>query len=94
MRQLDSLYPMVVMATYQLDETSRALITRRGIAIREVLPLRPKDTHVLDEHDIRFEETWTKLRYVKVSWIRMDSHPVNGRAYRIFSLAEYDVRTS
>ncbi|KAG8906190.1 hypothetical protein FRB99_007406 [Tulasnella sp. 403] len=56
-------YPLVVMATPQLDATSRALITRRGMSIRDIDLLKPRPgTHHLADHDKRFEDTWTKLR--------------------------------
>lgn len=58
-----SKYPLVVMATPALPQEVRDVVTRRGIDIKEVDPLYPKD-HKLSDHDIRFAETWTKLRYV------------------------------
>ncbi|KAI9057126.1 glycosyltransferase family 8 protein [Trametes sanguinea] len=58
-----SKYPLVVMATPSLPQEVRDVITRRGITIRDIEPLKPREgLHHLSDHDIRFSETWTKLR--------------------------------
>ncbi|KAI0361791.1 glycosyltransferase family 8 protein [Trametes cingulata] len=58
-----SKYPLVVMATPALPQEVRDVVIRRGIDIRDVDPLYPRDgLHQLAAHDIRFAETWTKLR--------------------------------
>ncbi|KAG9051300.1 hypothetical protein FS837_009567 [Tulasnella sp. UAMH 9824] len=63
LRSVGTRYPLVVIATPQLSAAARATITRRGIPIRDVQPLRPRPgAHQLAEHDKRFEDTWTKLR--------------------------------
>ncbi|KAI0639251.1 glycosyltransferase family 8 protein [Trametes polyzona] len=58
-----SKYPLVVMATPALPQEVRDVVMRRGISIRDVDPLYPKDgKHQLAAHDVRFAETWTKVR--------------------------------
>ncbi|KAI8995485.1 glycosyltransferase family 8 protein [Trametes punicea] len=58
-----SKYPLVVMATPALPREVRDVVIRRGIAIRDIDPLNPKNGHhELAMHDSRFAETWTKLR--------------------------------
>ncbi|KAJ8494896.1 hypothetical protein ONZ51_g2020 [Trametes cubensis] len=56
-------YPLIVMTTPALPKEVRDIVERRGLEILEVEPLRPKEgQHALNPHDIRFAETWTKLR--------------------------------
>ncbi|KAI0651700.1 glycosyltransferase family 8 protein [Trametes meyenii] len=58
-----SKYPLVVMATPALPAEVRDVVMRRGIGIKDVDPLYPKEgEHELALHDARFAETWTKLR--------------------------------
>ncbi|KAH9857925.1 glycosyltransferase family 8 protein [Lenzites betulinus] len=58
-----SKYPLVVMATPDLPQDVRDIVARRGIDIVDVEPLYPKEgKEQLPAHDIRFWETWTKLR--------------------------------
>ncbi|KAI0824194.1 glycosyltransferase family 8 protein [Trametes gibbosa] len=58
-----SKYPLVVMATPALPQDVRDIVARRGIVIRDVEPLYPKEgKEQLSAHDIRFMETWTKIR--------------------------------
>ncbi|KAM0788763.1 hypothetical protein ACM66B_002854 [Microbotryomycetes sp. NB124-2] len=60
----ESAYPLVVFATPELDQNSRAVLESRGIVVRDIEYLEPvkelKTT--LDGHDHRFADTWTKLR--------------------------------
>ena len=57
-------FPLVVMATPSLAQEFRDILLRRGITIRDVDHLRPEEgTHKLEEHDNRFADTWTKLRF-------------------------------
>lgn len=58
-----SKYPLVVMVTPPVTQAVRAVLQRRGIIVTEVESLLPKsDSHTLAAHDIRFQDTWTKLR--------------------------------
>ncbi|TBU49677.1 nucleotide-diphospho-sugar transferase [Dichomitus squalens] len=51
------------MVTPSLPAEARAVIAKRGIIIRDIDHLYPKEgTHKLTEHDSRFRDTWTKLR--------------------------------
>jgi alpha-N-acetylglucosamine transferase len=63
LRSVNSQYPLVVMATPTLPEDARALLKKKGIAIKEVGYLHPAEgVHSLGGHDPRFADTWTKLR--------------------------------
>jgi hypothetical protein len=66
-----SKYPLIVMAT-ALPSDARDVLKRRGIEIIDVDTLLPEPgVHKLAEHDARFADTWTKLRYVLdgvISW--------------------------
>ena len=56
-------YPLVVMATPDLPQEARDIITKRGLTIREIKRLDPEDgVHTVSESDARFGDTWTKLR--------------------------------
>jgi len=71
LRSVNSQYPLVVMVTPSLPDAAKAVLHERGILMREVDSLHPrKGNHVLAAHDIRFTDTWTKLRYVVyfVAW--------------------------
>ncbi|CCM00892.1 uncharacterized protein FIBRA_02938 [Fibroporia radiculosa] len=58
-----SKYPLVVMVTPSLPQDARDVLKKRGILIVDVDHLQPeKGTHKLEEHDLRFGDTWTKLR--------------------------------
>ena len=60
-----SRYPFVVMVTPAVCERDRKIMTRRGIVLRDIESLRPEEgTHTMDDHDHRFQDTWTKLRCV------------------------------
>ncbi len=57
-------YPLVVLATPQLPQEAREIVKKRGIIIRDIDQLQPAEgTHTLAEHDARFGDTWTKLRW-------------------------------
>lgn len=65
LRSVESQYPLVVMVTPSLPDAAKAVLHERGISMREVDSLHPpKGKHVLATHDVRFTDTWTKLRYV------------------------------
>lgn len=63
LRSVGSKYPLVVMVTPSLPDDVRAVLRKRRIRTRDVDSLQPPDrNHSLAEHDIRFADTWTKLR--------------------------------
>ncbi|KAL7414295.1 nucleotide-diphospho-sugar transferase [Mrakia frigida] len=58
-----SKYPLVAMITAPFPEDAREVCRKAGILMKEVPSLKPTEgTHELNEHDKRFEDTWTKLR--------------------------------
>ncbi|KAG6820376.1 hypothetical protein H0H93_001347 [Arthromyces matolae] len=63
LRAVHSKYPLVVMVTPSLPLEAREVLTQRGILMREVESLHPREnSHTLASHDERFADTWTKLR--------------------------------
>lgn len=63
LRSVGSPYPLVVMVTPALEQDARDLLVKRGIQVEDVQSLKPTGgAHQLASHDIRFEDTWTKLR--------------------------------
>lgn len=64
LRAVESKYPLVVMVTPSLPRSARDVLRKQGIKLREVEMLQPEEgVHVLAGHDVRFGDTWTKLRY-------------------------------
>ncbi|KIP12613.1 glycosyltransferase family 8 protein, partial [Phlebiopsis gigantea 11061_1 CR5-6] len=58
-----SKYPLVVMITPPVPQDVRMILRRHGMDIVEVESLLPREgSHALAAHDIRFQDTWTKLR--------------------------------
>ncbi|KAI0094619.1 nucleotide-diphospho-sugar transferase [Irpex rosettiformis] len=56
-------YPLVVMATAGLPADGKEVLTKRGIDIVDVESLSPEEgRHTLSSTDVRFTDTWTKLR--------------------------------
>jgi hypothetical protein len=63
LKRVGTAYPLVAMVTPALPSSARRIIRHAGIAIVDVESLRPGEgRHILDGHDKRFEDTWTKLR--------------------------------
>jgi hypothetical protein len=63
LRTVGSKYPLVVMTASSLSSEARDVLHKRGIMTREVEMLQPKQgSHALATHDVRFSDTWTKLR--------------------------------
>ncbi|KAI6044943.1 glycosyltransferase family 8 protein [Pisolithus marmoratus] len=63
LRSVGSCYSFVVMVTPSLPQECRDVLTRRGIQLRDITSLQPSENiHSLAPHDIRFRDTWTKLR--------------------------------
>ncbi|KAJ3558036.1 hypothetical protein NM688_g1145 [Phlebia brevispora] len=63
LRDVDAKYPLVVMTTPSVSEVDKEILAKRGIKLRDIESLRPEPgTHILPAHDIRFQDTWTKLR--------------------------------
>ena len=74
LRSVKSQYPLVVMVTPTVPKEARDVLQKRGIITEEVDFLHPKEgTHKLADHDSRFGDTWTKLRYVIDVAIRASS---------------------
>lgn len=59
-----SAFPLVVFATATLPQTARAVLESQGIRVRDIEYLEPQAQNKgeLNEHDLRFDDTWTKLR--------------------------------
>ena len=67
LKRAESKYPLVVMSTPSLPSEAREALTRQGLEIVSVDPLLPPpSTHNLSDLDVRFVDTWTKLRCVDV----------------------------
>lgn len=65
LRAVGSIYPLVIMITPTVPKEVRDVLDRRGIQMVEIHPLQPEEgVHAVAEHDARFADTWTKLRYV------------------------------
>jgi hypothetical protein len=63
LRMVGSQYPLVVMVNPSLPKDARDVLATRKIKVVEVDDLRPEEgAHSLGGHDIRFKDTWTKLR--------------------------------
>lgn len=60
LRSVGSQYPLVVMTTPTMPKSAKTTLQRRGISVREVGWLHPRRGGQCV--DVRFEETWTKLR--------------------------------
>lgn len=87
-----SRFPLVVMATPSLNAEARDVVAKRGIGIRDIDHLYPADgKHVLADHDSRFRDTWTKLKYVTFG-AGLDHRWTESVFYRAFDLVEYEVR--
>ncbi len=85
-----SKYPFVVMVTPAVCERDREIMRKRGMRLRDIESLTPEEgTHTVADHDNRFRDTWTKLRYV-VDLSSVRGGVINHR-FRAFELAEYDV---
>ena len=67
LKQAGSKYPLVIMSTPSLPPEATEALIRQGLEIVTVDSLQPTpDTHTLSDLDVRFMDTWTKLRYVKI----------------------------
>jgi hypothetical protein len=89
-------YPFVAMVTPSLGNDVCDVLKRRGIIVREVQSLRPEEgKHRLHEHDRRFADTWTKLRFGPFHCEAANiTRLINAVLFdRAFELVEYDVST-
>ena len=60
-----SKYPLVVMVTSPVPQETRRILQERGMILVDVESLLPRaGAHSVAAHDIRFQDTWTKLRCV------------------------------
>lgn len=58
-----SRYPLVVMVTPPVPQETRQVLRERGMILADVESLLPRaGVHNVAAHDIRFQDTWTKLR--------------------------------
>lgn len=63
LKEVASRYPLVVMASPQLPADARDVLRARSVVVRDIEYLEPEPgRHTIAEHDIRFRDTWTKLR--------------------------------
>lgn len=91
LRSVKSQYPFIVMITPTVPQEARDVLQKKGIITKEVDFLHPEEgTHKLADHDSRFGDTWTKLRYVVDAVIRTNLFDCERRG---FDLYEYDVRS-
>lgn len=91
LRRVGSKYPLVIMSTLGLPSEGREAVTRQGVEILTVDSLKPPPSdHNLFNHDARFADAWTKLRYVKIwcasCWVE-ELMPC-----RAFGLVDFEVR--
>ncbi len=77
-----SAYPLVVFATQELPQDARDILQRRGIRVREIEYLQPPaDKQAdFDEHDLRFQDTWTKLRVFEMAEYDVSVIPRDGQS--------------
>lgn len=92
-KRVGSKYPLVIMTTPSLPSESREVLTRQRLKIITVDSLHPPSTHALSsDSDVRFTESWNKLRYVKfVAFSLCDkAHALQGiRSGRIRGTTSY-----
>lgn len=63
LRSVGTCYPLVVMVTPSVPQECRDVLARRGIQLRDITALESlPNVHSLATHDVRFRDTWTKLR--------------------------------
>ena len=94
LRMVGSQYPLVVMVNPSLPKDARDVLASRKIKVVEVDDLRPEEgAYSLGGHDMRFKDTWTKLRCELFSL----TQTVDDRGvifHRAFDLCDYEVRVS
>ena len=61
LRQHQSAYPLVVLATPSLPQAARDVIVKAGLILRMIDYIEPQSSGKMDAHDERFADTWTKL---------------------------------
>jgi hypothetical protein len=75
LRSVGSKHPLIVMVTSTLYADARGVLSRRGIEVVVVEALLPEPgVHKIAEHDARFEDTWTKLRYALCATQELEVH--------------------
>ena len=62
LKSVQSQYPLVILVTPALPQHTRDALSRRKIQFREIESLKPENGPTLAGHDVRFADTWTKLR--------------------------------
>lgn len=93
LRSAGSRHPLVVMVTPTLPQDARNILTKSGIAMREVEPLQPTSTSGTQLFEDRFADTWTKLRLVMTVALGFPSLPLTcpGRAFELFEFRVKEV---
>jgi hypothetical protein len=67
LKRVGSKHPLVIMSTPSLPSEAREALIRQGLQIATVDSLRPNpDTHALSDLDVRFADTWIKLRCERI----------------------------
>jgi len=91
LKRAGSKYPLVIMSTQSFPSGAREALARQGLEVVTVDPLQPApSTHTLCDLDVRFADTWTKLRYVGVCLpFRWVTELV---LHRGFGLVDFEVR--
>jgi len=82
LKRAESKYPLVVMSTPSLPSEAMEALAREGLEIVAVDPLLPAPgTNFLSDLDIRFADTWTKLRWVEAPqspWLAHENCALQG----------------
>ena len=66
LKRAGSKYSLVIMSTPGLPAEAKEALSREGVEVITVNSLQPTpNTHVLSNLDVRFADTWTKLRCIK-----------------------------
>lgn len=88
LKSTGSKYPLVVMVTPTLEEDARDILTQCGIEMYSINSLVPDSSrHTVADHDARFKDTWTKLRY----WNRCFHIILLWSVIRAFGLEGFEV---
>ena len=67
LKRAGSKYPLVIMSTPSLPSEAREALTRRGLEVMTVDSLQPPPgARTFSSIDVRFADTWTKLRCAMV----------------------------
>lgn len=77
-RDVGSKYPFVVMLMEDVPDVVHDIFRARNIQTRLIRRIKPAPgRHTVDPHDIRFEETWGKLRCFDLQEYEARSSPTS-----------------